>query len=120
MAAIADGPLADIAPNEIDNINDELVLIISDETPNNSQSKLYLYVFTIFFLFIDINNWIIDKFTGPISTKNTIFFTVLIILNTLNYVDRFTVSAVLTDIQDHYVKEDADGGMITVFSYKSF
>lgn len=46
-----------------------------------------------------------------------IFYAVLIVLNILNYVDRFTVAGILTDIKKEYNIQDAEAGIITVLNF---
>ncbi|KAI1729537.1 major facilitator superfamily domain-containing protein [Ditylenchus destructor] len=56
----------------------------------------------------------------PAQTKNILFLAVLIALNLINYMDRFTVASILIDIQTYYKIQDSDGGLIVttfVFCY---
>ncbi|CAD6186934.1 unnamed protein product [Caenorhabditis auriculariae] len=52
--------------------------------------------------------------SGPFRT--VLMIAILLIINTLNYMDRYTVSGVLTSVQTYYSINDSTGGLIhTVF-----
>uniref|UniRef100_A0A915EV61 Major facilitator superfamily (MFS) profile domain-containing protein n=1 Tax=Ditylenchus dipsaci TaxID=166011 RepID=A0A915EV61_9BILA len=49
---------------------------------------------------------------SSVPTKNLLFLAVLIALNLLNYMDRFTVASTLIDIQAYYDIGDSSAGLI--------
>lgn len=51
------------------------------------------------------------------SNKGFLYLAILVAVNLLNYVDRFTVAGTLIDIQSYYKISDADGGLIVVCFY---
>uniref|UniRef100_A0A914WD37 Major facilitator superfamily (MFS) profile domain-containing protein n=1 Tax=Plectus sambesii TaxID=2011161 RepID=A0A914WD37_9BILA len=53
---------------------------------------------------------------APIPRRNYVAVIILFIINLLNYMDRFTVAGVLTQLQDYFDMNDAQGGLLqTVF-----